>query len=79
MVFLGVVLRQNKIKSMGKISLNIRFIGRISQYFASKKYQILEEKATSFIFCHPPVGRCGPAAPTYRRRRSSGQDARAPL
>ena len=26
-----------------------------------------------------PVGRCGSAAPTYRRRRSCGQDARAPL
>jgi hypothetical protein len=26
-----------------------------------------------------PVGRCGPAAPTHRRRRSSRQDARAPL
>jgi uncharacterized membrane protein len=41
MVFLGVVLRQNKIKSMRKIYSNIIFIGRISQYFASKKYTMI--------------------------------------
>jgi hypothetical protein len=35
-----------------------------------------DEEVTSSL---SPVGRCGSAAPTYRRRCSCGQDARAPL
>ena len=38
-----------------------------------------EEEETASIFCLSLVRRCGFAAPTYRRSRSCGQDARAPL